>query len=179
VNSPHLRFADSAAHENLHSNLPPEVMAFSQEPIPKQVSDYTRAQYGDESPFRHREDIRTWVEDVFSRGGLQSLVDFNTTVELAEKKDNEWLLTLRKSEQENGKNVWWQESFDAVIVASGHYHLPSLPNITGLAAYASRYPGRIQHTKHYLNTEAYRDKVRVDSQDTCSVADMDILTEIT
>lgn len=69
VNSRQLRFTDTGAHEYLHSNLPPEIMCFSQEPIPTILSDRTRAQYGSDSPFRPREVIRTWVEDFFRRNG--------------------------------------------------------------------------------------------------------------
>ncbi|KAF6819178.1 hypothetical protein CPLU01_13121 [Colletotrichum plurivorum] len=158
VNSLRLRYADTAAHEHLHSNLPPEIMAFSQEPIPEVVSEFTKSQYGDQSPFRHREVIRQWVEDVFTRGGHSNLVEYNTTVELAEKRRDEWVLTLRRAVRGGEKNEWWQENFDALIVASGHYHLPWIPNIPGLATYEARFPGRIQHTKHYLTAEDYKDK---------------------
>ncbi|KAM0332519.1 hypothetical protein ACHAQA_002802 [Verticillium albo-atrum] len=158
INSLRLRYADAAAHEHLHSNLPPAIMAFTQEPIPESVSDFTRAQYGPESPFRHREIIRQWVEDVFTRGGHTGLVEYNTSVERAEKRDDEWVLTLRRAVPGQEKNEWWQETFDAVVVASGHYHLPWIPDIPDIAAYDAKFPGRIQHTKHYLTAESYRDK---------------------
>lgn len=34
VNSPRLRFAETAIHEDIHTKLPPESMGFSKEPIP-------------------------------------------------------------------------------------------------------------------------------------------------
>lgn len=159
VNSLSARYADAAAHEHLHSNLPTEVMAFTQEPIPSVVSEFTKSQYGPKSPFRHREVIRQWVEDIFTRGGHSDLIEFNTTVERAQKHGDEWVLTLRKAVPGQQRNEWWQETFDALIVASGHYHLPWIPDIPGLAAYEARFPERIQHTKHYLTADAYRDKV--------------------
>ncbi|KAF6806737.1 thiol-specific monooxygenase [Colletotrichum sojae] len=156
VNSPRLRYADTAAHELLHSNLPPEIMAFI---------------------------IRQWVEDVFTKGGHSNLVEYNTTVELAEKRRDEWVLTLRRAVRGGEKNEWWQETFDALIVASGHYHQPWIPSIPGLATYEARFPGRIQHTKHYLTAEDYKDKItfvdaetgRITFVDGTWVDDVDVL----
>lgn len=171
INSRQLRFMDTGAHEHLHSNLPPEIMCFSQEPIPEVLSERTRAQYGPDSPFRPREVIKTWVNDDFRRNGNDKLIEFGTSVELAEyierdqnkNKDGEWVLTLRKSSSTpNGagkKNVWWQERFDAVVVATGHYYLPFMPKIPGMVEFDRKYPGKIRHSKYYRGTKGYVGKV--------------------
>ncbi|EED23467.1 dimethylaniline monooxygenase, putative [Talaromyces stipitatus ATCC 10500] len=163
INSPHLRFTETGVHEHLHSNLTPEIMSFSKEPIPEILSERTRAQHGPDSPFRPREVVRAWVEDVFKRYGNDKLIEFGTTVELAEyidtdnKQGKEWVLTLRKTVPAEGgiKNVWWQERFDAVVVASGHYYLPFVPDIPGIIEYDRKYPGKIRHSKHYRGTKDY------------------------
>ncbi|KAL4887241.1 putative dimethylaniline monooxygenase [Aspergillus karnatakaensis] len=149
INSPLLRFSDTGAHEHLHSNLPPDVMCFSQEPLPKTLSERTLAKYGPDAPFRHRDVMRRWVEDVFARGKHEHLVEFSTTVELAEYVGGEWVLTLRKSRDDQETDYWWQERCDALVVASGHYYLPNIPNIPGIVEYDRRFPGRIKHSKHY------------------------------
>lgn len=87
VNSQKLRFSDTGAHANLHSNLPTEIMCFTQEPIPKVLSGHSLAQYGPGSPFRPREVMQTWVDSIFVRGEHVGLVQFGTTVELAEHKN--------------------------------------------------------------------------------------------
>lgn len=162
ANSHQARYWDSGAHENLHSNLPPGVMCFSQEPIPEIVSEQSLAKYGPDSPFRHRELIREWIEDVFVRGQSYDLIQFNTTVELAEydKKSAEWKLTLRKEQPGKETDYWWQEKFDALVVASGHFYLPYIPDIPGLLEFDETLPGRVHHSKHYRNVEDYKDKVR-------------------
>jgi Flavin-binding monooxygenase-like len=154
-----LRFSDSAAHNHLHSNLPPEVMAFSQEPIPKVLSDETLARYGPDSPFRHRGVMRQWVEDVLDRGDYGHLVEFNTTVERAEHTGKEWILTLKQSVPGQERDFWKQERFDAVVVATGHYNVPYIPNIPGIVEYDKKYPGRIWHSKHYRTAEPFTGKV--------------------
>lgn len=162
ANSHQARYWDSGAHEHLHSNLPPGVMCFSQEPIPEIVSQRSSAQYGPDSPFRHRELIRKWIEGVFIRGQTKHLIQFNTTVELAEydQESAEWILTLRSEQPGKEADYWWQERFDALVVASGHFYLPYIPDVPGLLEFDERFPGRIRHSKHYRNVEDYRDKVR-------------------
>ncbi|KAM0554039.1 hypothetical protein ACHAPJ_007114 [Fusarium lateritium] len=158
VNSKELRYSDTAAHEYLHSNLPPAVMAFTQEPIPEIEPNEVLPQYGPIPVFRHREVIRDWVADIFTKGQNKSLVEFGTSVELAEKVGDEWILTLRKELPEKDTNYWWQERFDALVVASGHYHLPFIPDIPGLVEYGERFPGRVKHTKHYDTAEEFKGK---------------------
>ena len=160
INSPLLRYSDTGAHKNLHSNLPPSIMCFSNEPIPEVLSERTLKEFGPQSPFRHQSTMRDWVEGILTRGGHEKLVEFDTTVELAEKNDEgQWVLTLRKATPDSSTNSWWQESFDALVVATGHYYIPALPKIPGMADYDERFPGRIQHSKHYQSAEDYRGKV--------------------
>ncbi|KIW57705.1 hypothetical protein PV05_02267 [Exophiala xenobiotica] len=159
INSHQLRYSDTGIHQYLHSNLPPQTMCFTKEPIPEILSERTLAQYGSNAPFRHREVIRGWVEDIFVRGGTLELIEFNTTVERAEKKGHEWILTLRKETPGSKKNYWWQEVFDALVVATGHFSLPYVPSIPGLAEYDEKYPGSIKHSKHFRSVDEFRGKL--------------------
>lgn len=147
VNSHQLRYSDSAQHEHLHSNITPEIMSYTQEPFPDQLSERTLRQYGPGAPFRHRETIRSWVEKIFVKNGTDKFLELGTTVERAVKEGDEWVLTLRK--EGPGKDYWWREWFDALVVATGHYNIPWFPEIPGLAEYDERFPGRIIHSKHF------------------------------
>lgn len=167
VNSHQRRFTDTAVWGHLHSNIPPSVMSYTQEPFPDIISEPSLARFGPNAPFRHREVIRDWVESLFHRAGHEKLVEFSTTVELAEKRGNEWVLTLRKEIPGKTKDYWWQETFDALVVASGHYYVPFIPRLPGLIEFSERYPGVISHSKHYRNPEDFRNKVSSDSE--CSV----------
>ncbi|VBB71288.1 Putative monooxygenase [Podospora comata] len=156
VNSQQLRFSDSAQHEHLHSNTHPDIMGYTQEPLPWTLSGRSVQRYGLDAPFRHREVIRTWIEDIFTRGGSDKHLSLHTTVERAEKVNGEWVLTLRKDGGE--KDYWWQERFDGLVVASGHYNVPWIPETEGLIEFDKRWPGRIQHSKHFRNGEKYKGK---------------------
>ncbi|KAJ5893254.1 dimethylaniline monooxygenase [Penicillium taxi] len=158
INSQKERFSATAAHQNLHSNLPTEIMCFTKEPIPIVLSEQTLAQYGPSSPFRHREVMRNWVESVFGCADNRRLIELETSVELAERVGDEWVLTLRNLIPSEMKNYWWQEKFDALVVASGHYYLPYIPDIPGLVEYDRNFPGRIRHSKHYPSADDVKNK---------------------
>jgi len=148
-------------HEHLESNIGLSVMSFTQEPFPDIISKRSRAQFGPESPFRHREIVRKWIEALFNRNGYRDFVEFSTTVELAEKVGDEWVLTLRKETKgADEKDFWWQERFDAIVVATGHYNVPFIPDIPGLVELNEKIPGLVLHSKQYRNPEHYRGKVR-------------------
>ncbi|KAK0631224.1 thiol-specific monooxygenase [Immersiella caudata] len=156
INSHQLRFSDSAQHEHLHSNITPEIMSYTQEPFPTTLSERVLKKYGPGAQFRHREVIREWVEGIFLRGGYDKFLSLSTTVERAEKVNGEWVLTLRK--EGAGRDYWWQEKFDALVVASGHYNVPWLPELEGLLEFDRRWKGRVVHSKHFRKGEEYKGK---------------------
>ncbi|KAF4545482.1 Thiol-specific monooxygenase [Lasiodiplodia theobromae] len=133
-------------------------MSYTQEPFPNIISEQSLSRFGPDAPFRHRKVIRDWVESLFVQAGHTKLIEFSTTVELAEKRGEEWILTLRKEIPGRDRDIWWQETFDALVVASGHYYVPFIPTIPGLIEYDQRFPGRIHHSKHYRSPELFRDK---------------------
>lgn len=157
VNSHQQRFSDTAIHTNLHSNITPELMSFTQEPFPDKLSDRSLAEYGPGAPFRHHSTIREWIEGMFSRGGHEKLLELSTTVERAEKIRGEWVLTLRK--EYLGRNYWWREVFDALVVATGHYNVPWFPEVPGLLEYDEKFPGAIVHSKHFRDGSKFKGKV--------------------
>ncbi|KAI6089451.1 FAD/NAD(P)-binding domain-containing protein [Hypoxylon rubiginosum] len=156
INGHQRRFSDTALHEHLHSNITPALMSYTQEPFPDTLSARTLADYGPGAPFRHHSTIREWVETIFSRGGHEKLVELSTTVEKAEKVGGEWVLMLRK--EALGRNYWWRETFDALVVATGHYNVPWFPSVPGLLDYDGKFPGRILHSKHFRNASPFKGK---------------------
>lgn len=155
------RFADSSVYPALEANIDASVMEFSQEPIPDIKTENSVRLHGPDTPFRHHTVIRNYLENLLNRNGYQDLVEYNTTVEKAEKvkPSDEWKLTLRKTGPQGKFDYWWTEHFDAVVVASGHYSVPYIPHIDGLEQWARDYPESIEHTKGYRGPEKYRGKV--------------------
>lgn len=142
----------------LETNVVTEAMSFSQEPIPAGASQLSISKHGKETPFRHHSIIRKYIQSLVHRNGYESLVSYNTTVELAEKVGSEWRLVLRRDGDVRGEDEWWEERFDAVIVAGGHYNVPYIPRIKGLVELERTRPGSVKHSKMFRGRDAYRDK---------------------
>lgn len=136
-------------------------MQYSQEPIPEVRSKASVALHGQDTPFRHHTVIQRYIESLLNRKGYSRLVEYSTTVENAEKRttDGKWVLTLRKQVPGLEKDYWWQEEFDALVVATGHYSVPYVPVIKGLKEFAAEVPGSVLHTKGFREPETYRGKV--------------------
>jgi cation diffusion facilitator CzcD-associated flavoprotein CzcO len=133
-------------------------MCFSQEPIPEGASALSISKHGEDTPFRHHSLIRAYVESLVHRNNYDKLVSYNTSVELAEKIGAEWRLVLRRRSDTEGEDQWWEERFDAVIVASGHFNVPFIPHIVGLANFEQAHPGSVKHSKMFRGRDAYRGK---------------------
>ncbi len=154
------RFSDTSIYPTLETNIDAFSMSFSQEPFPENRSTLNIQRHGPNSPFRHWKDIESYLQKLVKRNGYEKLVEYNTTVELVQKdnKTGKWILTLRQP-LENGKDDrWWTESFDAVVVAAGHYTVPFIPLIPGLAEMHHNFPGSIEHSKAWRDPEKYRNK---------------------
>ena len=133
-------------------------MEYSEEPIPEIRSEASVAEYGASTPFRHHAVIQQYLQRLFERNGYEKLVEYHTTVEKAQKQGDEWVLTLRRSEADH--DSWWQERFDALVVCSGHYNVPNVPDVPGLVELELEHPGTVEHTKNFRRREHYRGLVR-------------------
>lgn len=155
------RHVETSVYPLLETNVDSKVMEFSREPIPEVRSDLSIKRHGLDTPFRHHSVVQKYVESLLDRNGYQDLVEYNTTVENAEKVTDAgpWRLTLRRSGAGNEGDYWWSEEFDAVIVANGHFTIPFIPKVEGVAEFATKYPGSVEHSKGYRGPSKYRGKV--------------------
>ncbi|CAI4213268.1 unnamed protein product [Parascedosporium putredinis] len=96
----------------------------------------SRFAYG---PFAPHWVPRQYIENYFSIHKTDSYLVLNTTVE-------------------RHADVWWEEEYDAVVLANGHYSIPYIPDVVGLEAYMKTFPGRVVHSKTYREPHIYADK---------------------
>ncbi|KAJ4295588.1 hypothetical protein N0V90_007601 [Kalmusia sp. IMI 367209] len=169
--SPQPRYAESSVYPYLETNVDAVPMSFSQESIPTQRSPLTISKHGEDSPFRHHSVVREFIAGLVKRNGYDKFVSYNTSVELAEKIDHEWRVVLRKDGGAS-EDEWWEERFDAVVVASGHYNVPYIPKIEGLAELEKTRPGSVKHSKMFRGREAYKGKKVVVVGASVSAADI-------
>ena len=154
------RFAETSIYPTLETNIDATAMSFSQEPFPEYRTPLNISRHGPNSPFRHWKDVESYIQNLLNRNGYQDLVSYNTTVELVHKdqETGKWTLTLRQPLENGKEDKWWTESFDAVVVAAGHYTVPFIPHTPGLAELAHNFPGSVEHSKAWRTPEKYAGK---------------------
>jgi hypothetical protein len=158
------RFSDTSIYPHLETNIAAGPMAFSAEPFPAIRSEWSVRNHGADTPFRHWTVVKDYISGLLSRYGYNSLVEYNTTVEAVRRNSNTdfhaWTVVLRRA-KEGEDDYWWSEPFDAVVVANGHYTVPFLPPIPGLAEYHTAHPNIVSHSKAFRDPQWYKGKTVV------------------
>lgn len=93
------------------------------------------------------------------------MLALNTTVEDVTRTQTEalsrqsgWRLTLRRHDPILKVDQWWQEDFDALIIANGHYSVPYIPHVPGLEQYMEKFPEKVFHSKSYRSATSFANK---------------------
>ncbi|KAM3447086.1 hypothetical protein MY3296_009081 [Beauveria thailandica] len=97
--------------------------------------------------------IKRYIKETSARAGVDAVTIYGALVSEVWKQGSQWHVRWNSLGEKD--NV---STFNAVVVASGHYHAPRIPDIPGLAAAKSRYPARITHSKYFRNAAGYKDK---------------------
>ncbi|KAI9723001.1 MAG: hypothetical protein M1812_001450 [Candelaria pacifica] len=135
----------SPMYDGLETNIPHFLMQYSDKPFPP-----------DAQLFPKHETVTQYLEEYADE--VRHLIHFQTqvlNVQLQSGGDREgWLITTQDVESRRETNA----SYDAVVVASGHYNVPFVPEIKGIEAWNNQYPGVISHSKFYRKPEQFRNK---------------------
>ncbi|KAH0378508.1 FAD/NAD(P)-binding domain-containing protein, partial [Aureobasidium melanogenum] len=110
--------------------------------------------------FVPHEVLATYIQDTAAANKILSAISFRTRVIKVEKEENKWeVSTARLIDQDGEKEVQNAvQGFDAVIVASGHYHAPNIPDYINLKAWKTAFPTRIWHSKSYRSPAPFAGK---------------------
>lgn len=138
---------ESPLYDYLETNIPKQLMAFSDQAFPD-----------DEPLFPGHEAVWRYLEG-YARD-VMHLIKFKTAVRdvrcLKESGADKERWELVAEDRRTGEMV--REVYDAVVVANGHYTVPYVPDIKGIAEWNARHPGRIIHSKAYRKPEEFTDK---------------------
>ncbi|KAL4874399.1 hypothetical protein BJY04DRAFT_226099 [Aspergillus karnatakaensis] len=155
--------ARTGIHELLDSNVGAHTMSFTHTAFPEINSAVSVRQLGRANPSRPFRVVSGYLEDLAAP--YRDLISFSTTVERVEKvataKGSKWKVTVRQRghfHREREAEYWWAEEFDAVVVASGHYSVPLIPEVMGLAEAFREWPGVFEHSKSFRHADDYVDK---------------------
>ncbi|EPS34525.1 hypothetical protein PDE_09489 [Penicillium oxalicum 114-2] len=134
----------SPLYERLETNIPKDLMCFSGRPFP-----------ADAQLFPKHQTVQEYLEDYAEE--VKSYIRFETQVvnlQLSDPTLSTWELTT--TNLADGVNT--TQIYDAVVVASGHFNVPFLPDVTGIRDWDRAYPGVISHSKFYDRPEHFAGK---------------------
>ncbi|KAJ7083236.1 hypothetical protein C8R44DRAFT_822580 [Mycena epipterygia] len=153
--------------DNLHTNSPAVITELPDVPYgadtPWVISNHLIQRHVRAYASLHNLNSNDYPTD----SSLSPVTSYSTRVEKLEKINSTetWRLTLRKLERlpesRRIRAEWWTEEFDAVVIATGPYVSPHVPEIAGIvdwskAKSAGRYS--LYHSQSYRRPEGYRNK---------------------
>ena len=138
-------------YDRLETNIPRSLMGFSDQDWPQ-----------DSQLFPKHETVTEYIEKYSE--DVKHLISFQTqvlSVEQVEGSDNDlerWLVKTQTIVAGNEGQVT-EGVYDAVVVASGHFSVPYVPQIKGMQEWSQKWPGVVSHSMYYKRPEDYQDQV--------------------
>lgn len=144
-------------YERLMNNVPTGMMKSTLLSWPEGTPDHVT-----------HDEIETYVQTLARETGAHDKTLYNTKVEEAVKPPGSktWTVRTRTLHKKPSASPGTDENdyafedrswtFDALIVASGHYHVPLIPKVAGLAEWKRKFPLRVMHSKSYREPTAFR-----------------------
>lgn len=160
-----------ACYESLRTNAPTPLIEMSLNSWSPDTELYARHSV-----------VVGYIREIAAKTGVDKAIHHNTKVDSVTKDRNTWRVHTSTRDATTGVlSEEWVGSkssccsqlgrahpradptqvFDAVIVATGHYHAPYVPDIPGLAEWKLALPDRVQHSKGYRSNKGYEDQVLV------------------
>ena len=85
-----------------------------------------------------------------SKGNVKSKIKFNTRVTNTVYKNDKFEISY----QDKANNKMLNDAFDYVVVSTGHFSVPFIPEYEGM----NSFPGRIMHSHDFRDAEEFRGK---------------------
>jgi len=100
--------------------------------------------------FPPREVLYNYILGRAKNGNLKKYIKFSTTVTNVNFIGNQFEVTLINKKE----NIITKENFDYVVVSTGHFSVPYIPEYEGMKSF----PGRILHGHDFRDAEEFRNK---------------------
>ncbi|MDF2095947.1 NAD(P)-binding domain-containing protein [Aquibaculum arenosum] len=135
----------SSMYRYLWSNGPKEGLEFA---------DYTFDEhFGQEiASYPPRAVLFDYIEGRVLKAGIRDWIRFNTPVRFVRYNESDGTFTVTAHDQI--KDTTYEETFDHVICASGHFSTPNVPYYEGFEGFN----GRILHAHDFRDAREFRDK---------------------
>ena len=135
-------------YAGLKNNVPTYLMASVLDPWPEGTE-----------PFVSQKHLEQYIQTLAKNHGVDAITMFHTRVDEAKKTldGTGWeIRSVTLDKAETGVRFTEKIShFDLLVVASGHYNMPRVPDIEGLRDWKSGHPDRVTHSKQYRSPRKY------------------------
>ena len=148
----------TAMYDSLRTNLPREVMGYEAFPF---LSSSSSSSSVDARRFCSHKEVQGYLQEFAKNFRLFDVLEFNTTVkECRKKRDGEEILAEREEEfgpkwtvkyEQGEKKELKRDTFDAIVVANGHYSKPRSARFLG----ADVFPGKQMHSSTYKEPSVF------------------------
>lgn len=130
-------------YNELNTNTPARLMSFNNVDFPQNTEAFPKRQAVLQYLRQHAQDVSTYIS-------------FDQEVVSVRKDQEKQIWTVQSRPNTTSADVVTQtEDFDRVVIASGHYDVPKLPNIPGMKVFDTLFPGTIHHSKYYRTPTEY------------------------
>ncbi|KAL7962510.1 hypothetical protein V8C34DRAFT_270588, partial [Trichoderma compactum] len=133
-------------YERLHANIPGCLMRFHDGEFPSDTWLFPKREEIQEYLVRYAEDLRHLIKFCHE----VTRIDLETT-----NGRDQWHLEAA-STLNDGEVV--RETYDAVVVANGHYSVPFIPAIKKIEDFKKAHPSVITHSKQYRKNDVFKGK---------------------
>lgn len=135
----------SPMYQTLHANIPGVLMQFTDKEFPAGGWAFPKRETIQQYLLEYSEDVRSLIRFCYQ-------VDEVTH----SSRDGQDKWSLRAHSTVRSERI--EETFDAVVMANGHYAIPFIPNMKDLDLFQKSHPSVITHSKHYRTPEPFRGK---------------------
>ncbi|MCJ1288981.1 hypothetical protein MMC34_000512 [Xylographa carneopallida] len=140
----------SPCYAGLKNNVPTPLLAVKGQPWRKGTPDFVNHHV-----------LKEYIQEIALKSAAESEYLFNTRVERVWKEASQWSIqctTLKHRASGELKKIGFVRKFDAVVIASGHYHAANVPDIPGLKKWKAAWPSRIEHSKGYRQPHGFQNQ---------------------
>jgi cation diffusion facilitator CzcD-associated flavoprotein CzcO len=116
--------------------------------------------------FVSQKHLEEYIQSISRSTGVDNIAQYHTRVERISKsaRGSPWVVrttTLTRADEGQDHRTGLTETiweFDGVVIASGHYNMPRIPDVPGLKEWKKRFPNRVMHSKAYRSPAGFKDK---------------------
>lgn len=135
----------SPLYHQLYANIPLPLMQFSDQPFPPGTVLFPPIHVVRDYLLKYAEDVRDLI---------QFGVQVGKVTPLSEGEETTWALEATSMHD----NRVIKDTYDAVVVATGHYSQPFIPDLENLREFREAYPSIVSHSCDYRSPMPFRDK---------------------